>query len=331
MSVSLSAHQSCILPIPQEITEHTLTFCSPSDVAAFARTCRLAHQLIYGPPDQYLWRLLFLRHPFDDPRHAVARVRSRICPPDSDVNPCRFDWRMELQRRVAAERWLRGAGPALEADALYAINAVLEQATPAEPSLQAWEESARGRSHNVAWLSRFLQPAAGESVLQMLSRELSLGHSSPMRQLGGRLRACLALSLDGLGPWLEDPAAPTTPSAQAELDLIRRNSRAFVYTLSNYNLQNKYGPFLPYVPVRNEYPVNWWHVDAIVNVVALNVRDCCKEMMEVDASDPVLARPPMGLDAIRPHTAPRSGKETDGDWAGVTGNWRRFVSFMDYR
>ncbi|EIN13464.1 hypothetical protein PUNSTDRAFT_123480 [Punctularia strigosozonata HHB-11173 SS5] len=93
------------LPIPPELTEHTLAFLAPQSVAAFAQTCRAAHALVYAAGDQFLWRQLFLAR-FDDPRRAVPPP---VFPSDPDSTSASatasggYDWKAALQARVAAE------------------------------------------------------------------------------------------------------------------------------------------------------------------------------------------------------------------------------------
>ena len=54
---------AALAPLPPEIAEHALALATPADVAAFAQTSRAARRIVYAPPDQFLWRLLFLRVP----------------------------------------------------------------------------------------------------------------------------------------------------------------------------------------------------------------------------------------------------------------------------
>ena len=64
--------------IPAEITEHALTFLHPLNVAQFSQTCHLAYTMVYGSSDQYLWRQLFLTHPFDDPHKSNDGPNSSV-------------------------------------------------------------------------------------------------------------------------------------------------------------------------------------------------------------------------------------------------------------
>ncbi|KAF9023418.1 hypothetical protein BDZ89DRAFT_1136725 [Hymenopellis radicata] len=58
-----------------------------------------------------------------------------------------------------------------------------------------------------------------------------------------------------------------------------------------------------------------------MNVVWANLSELPPRLFEF--------RPRVGLDAVRARSAPAIF--TDSDWAGVEGNWRRYVCFMDYR
>jgi len=94
---------------------------------------------------------------------------------------------------------------------------------------------------------------------------------------------------------------------------IRTRSRCLVYDLRNYHVANLWGPYL-------DGKVNWTHMDSIINVITSNLREQPSEY---------IPRPPTGIKAIRPYSAP--GDYTGSDWAGVEGTWRRYVCFMDYR
>ncbi|KAI0639024.1 hypothetical protein C8Q77DRAFT_1152037 [Trametes polyzona] len=74
--------------------------------------------------------------------------------------------------------------------------------------------------------------------------------------------------------------------------------------------------------------VNWEHIEHIINVVGLKLREVPHTCLGY------YKKPPFTLDALRAHSAV-GALEPAGrlphDWAGVTGKWRRFVCFMDYR
>ncbi|KAI0666317.1 hypothetical protein C8Q78DRAFT_1060772 [Trametes maxima] len=71
--------------------------------------------------------------------------------------------------------------------------------------------------------------------------------------------------------------------------------------------------------------VNWEHIEHIVNVVRLKLRDISHPALGFDE------KPLFTLDGLRAYSAVGSFERDPRDWAGVTGKWRRFVCFMDYR
>ncbi|KAI0317999.1 hypothetical protein OF83DRAFT_1171490 [Amylostereum chailletii] len=83
-----------ITTLPPEVVENALALSHPRDVARFAQTCRHHRRLVSNPPDNYLWRSLYLAYPFDDPR--------KYSHADHTDNSA-FDWSTTLKRRVAAE------------------------------------------------------------------------------------------------------------------------------------------------------------------------------------------------------------------------------------
>ena len=71
--------------------------------------------------------------------------------------------------------------------------------------------------------------------------------------------------------------------------------------------------------------VNWEHVEHIVNVVGLKLRETDNAWLGF------YKKPLFKMEALRAYSAVGSFERPEGDWAGVTGTWRRFVCFMDYR
>ncbi|KAI0336211.1 hypothetical protein GY45DRAFT_1316324 [Cubamyces sp. BRFM 1775] len=71
--------------------------------------------------------------------------------------------------------------------------------------------------------------------------------------------------------------------------------------------------------------VNWEHVEHILNVVALKLRDVPHACLGF------YKKPLFSLEALRAYSAVGAFEREPHDWAGVTGKWRRFVCFMDYR
>jgi hypothetical protein len=99
---------------------------------------------------------------------------------------------------------------------------------------------------------------------------------------------------------------------------VRTAARLFVYDVRKHNEGNGWGPYLPNRPGK----VSWVHIDHIFNAISMNLEEIielCERM-----------RPPTGLNAMRPYSAPCVDNIAK-DWAGVEGNWYRYVCFMDYR
>ncbi|KAI0271578.1 hypothetical protein BC834DRAFT_450887 [Gloeopeniophorella convolvens] len=287
-----SPSMSSILPfVPPELAEHTLSFCHPRDIAAFAQTCRSAHIFVYQSPDQYLWRTLFLQYPFDDPRLCLDPAAQR-----------NVDWCAKLQRRVRAERIARRDG-----DRREFVDVVLECIHEAAP----WSKA--GPSSNLLWVNLLLSAKDSPWIEAQLRLEFFTTTSlKPLASDFDRLRAHLALSLDhGVGV-----------NAPEGLRLLRRMSRAHVYDLRNYSKAAQWGPF-----TNSGNSVDWRHVNAIVTVIAMNLRD-------FGVHWPRQFKPQAttrGLEASRAYSAPGALERSPLDWAGVEGHWMRIVCFCDYR
>ncbi|KAF7986246.1 hypothetical protein HWV62_38715 [Athelia sp. TMB] len=273
-----------IFTIPPEISEHALTFLHPIDVAAFAQVSRAGRALVYGASDHYLWRQLFLAL-FDDPRKSL-KGRS--------AHPA-YNWKGELQRRIRSELAALNAEqrPDEQIAAVETFISAILDAPPVQPTIPYGESASLRFVHRILRDSGILSaPGAPEKI---------------GAQIIGRLRAYLALSLDSkcskdITPFLRD---------------IRIKSRCYVYDLRNYRRDNEFGPF------QYGREVNWAHVEAIVNVIQMNLGELDGVWMDT--------RPPVGLEATRGYSAPGASKRAPDDWACVEGTWRRYVSFMDYR
>lgn len=275
-----------IFTIPPEIIEHALTFCHPFDVASFSLTCRFAYYLVYHGNDSHLWRQLFLLYPFDDPRSCLKASD------DLDFIP-KFNWKAELQRRIKAEEIASGTdGKAITWK--FALDTFISVVQEASPLLIGRELEP---SHNIDWLTRVLENSplfhasicpGDEQVLQLLAR----------------LKSCFALLLEG-------------DKSIAQLKGQRSASRCYVYNLRNYRFGNDWGPFV------EGGGVNWRHIEAILNVILMNLSEL-PGLWSIN-------QPPLGFHATRAYSAPDSLLRDHKDWAGIEGTWRRHVCFMDYR
>jgi hypothetical protein len=137
----MASSTATVFRIPDEITEYALTFLHPLDIANFSQTCRLAYALVYGAPDQYLWRQLFLAHPFDDPRNALGYQNTSTS----------YNWRAGLQQRVQAELIASNIVHRLEEQqlALETFISVIGDASPVS-TLEHKE------SDSIKWVTRIL-------------------------------------------------------------------------------------------------------------------------------------------------------------------------------
>ena len=134
-------------------------------------------------------------------------------------------------------------------------------------------------------------------------------------QLRCRLRACAALAHE----------SSFRAEGRARMAGLRRVSRAYVYDMRRYQPATLWGPFRTSRTDGRTVLANWEHLEHILNVVGLKLREIQL------ASLGFYKRPLFQLDALRAYSAVDEAHRPPGDWAGVTGKWRRFVCFMDYR
>jgi hypothetical protein len=272
--------------VPSELTERILSLCHPRDVASFAQTCHRAYTFVYRSSDQYLWRTLFLDHPFDDPRLSIG--------------PSEVSWCAKLQRRVRAERIARRDG-----DRFELVEVLLECVREAAP----W--ATQVSSHNLSWVMEVL--TVGDSPWIEKCLRLELPDSPPKYSSGAdKLRAHLALSLN----------CGASPETSEKLKVLRRTSRARVYDLRSYTEEAHWGPFTD-----GGDCVNWSHVNAIVTVITMNLRDFGSDWPEEFKPQATV----QGIEACRAYSAPQTPQQSPLDWAGVEGQWLRIVCFCDYR
>ncbi|KAF5375019.1 hypothetical protein D9758_000096 [Tetrapyrgos nigripes] len=272
--------------LPSELVLSVLIYLHPKDVSSFSMTSSFFRDLVYSTNDTYLWRQLMLCR-FDDPRRSYPLVSAG---PSS--TPPEIDWKTKVQERTNAEIIAfcdHGDATKHERKRQQALETFVSIATDAppfgngEPSL------------NLSWLDRVLRE----------SKFLRSPCLPTELQLCSQLRAQLTLTHEN-GDSEED---------RLILKTRRTQSRCYVYDFRRYNRYNDWGPFLP------DGNVNWVHVESMINVILMNLRelpDAC-----------ITTLPPLGLEATRAFSAP--GTFRNEDWAGVEGTWRRYVSFMDYR
>ncbi|KAF9454995.1 hypothetical protein P691DRAFT_754120 [Macrolepiota fuliginosa MF-IS2] len=298
----LVAQLHTIFTIPLELTHRILTSCHPWDIAAFSRTCRLAHDLVQ---DEYLWRQLWHLYPFDDPQAVLKHRHAVNLPISPDLHPSGSEWKDVFTRRLKAElvaTMKRGDLSLVslrdKKDALQVFVSIIEEGLPAPGDLSTQGMlTSISVSKNIQWLERVL------SKSKLIAPSIVVFDSPPETgQLQAHIRSCI-----GDAEWAN--------KSRRQMSDRRNKSRAYVYDLRNYDSKNDYGPF------RISGDVNWVHAEHLINVVLANLRDLPQNLTH--------ARPPSSLESLRPYTAP--GKYSPQDWAGIEGTWRRYVCFMDYR
>jgi len=208
-----------------------------------------------------------------------------------------FDWKGELQRRICAEQIARSphSSPDEQTEALETFLSVVRTASP----IARGDE--RVPSSSLLWVVDILQSTN-------LLRSPTFNHHNGSQSLA-RLRSYLALTLDDYGE--EDT------EGMAQMKSLVAKCRCYVYDMGNYCKENDWGP------LTQLGDVNWVHVESIVNVILTNQAELSSEYADI--------RPPCGLEATRAYSAPGAATRATRDWAGIEGNWRRYVSFMDHR
>ncbi|KAF9015455.1 hypothetical protein BDQ17DRAFT_1269290 [Cyathus striatus] len=207
--------------------------------------------------------------------------------------PTVLNWKTNLISRLRAQ--LIASNPSSsESDILSAITLFISIVHSVAPPFES--KSSVDDSYDLQWLITVFRTS------RILDHSFS---STEVTRLQSQLRSYLALSLD-------DNRDLKTRNRLKE----RRNkSRGFVYDLRNYNSENNWGPYF------SDGNINWVHVEHLINVVLMNLDELPGAWTNT--------RPPLGLSATRPYSAP--GSYQAHDWAGVEGTWRRYVCFMDYR
>lgn len=206
-----------------------------------------------------------------------------------------FDWKTELQRRVHAELIARSTRSTSE-ELHVTLITLLDVVRSAPPVFLGCECVL---SSNLLWVTDVL---ASTNILRLPP----VTHDSTC-QTSARLRSYLALTLDEFDD----------EEGKLRMKSMRTASRCRVYDLSQYNRDSGWGPFT------KTGEVDWSHVECLMNVIAFNLMDHSRHFRDI--------RPPCGLEATRAYSAPHTTTLAPQDWAGVEGNWRRIVSFMDYR
>ena len=255
---------------------------------------------------------------FDDPREVDKALRSIGCV-DVDYTERAFDWAYELKRRIRVRGIVRNLAKFHQADVDMSIDTLLRVLkTAAPPRLgPAGAAKACRRSANVDFVNDLLQGTARDTLLRRerlpqyyLRSGAGTSHGQPEL-----FRHALLNIMCGL----QEPA----PGDE------RQAAQALVYDLRNYRRQTLWGPYLPDGSGR----ADWRRLEAIFIVTVSNALEFRQDLMRENLWTE--APFPLGLHYSRALSAPGalnvSAPEHEGDWAGVSGEWRRMVCFCDYR
>ena len=231
--------------------------------------------------------------PFDDPRKS----------PDYDPS-VPIDWRMELQGRIRASSVVAFTpedlplSPEAQEEVSDAFETLVKVAHSAIPPFRSGPDSSPIASHNMRWLTDVLACCA-----------LFYDPRCSANFNNDRLERLLAY-------W-------GTPMRGVPTGNLHNEGRCFVYDLRNYTMESDWGVYrvagteqLDETRARYIYEANWTHVKHCVNTILFAIVN--------------LLYPPMGFDFIRAYSAPGSFDRKPEDWAGVEGEWVRYLCFMDY-
>ena len=202
------------------------------------------------------------------------------------------NWRSKVQSRIQAKHTILAFFSAhVSGEELENAFKILVQMVRSAPPGRRW-------SKNITWLDGILtNPALWPSHSPLTSTHPRLSQNSqPQSELQ-------VLECDKLG----------RPGD-------RFRARTFVYDMRNYHRSKLYGPFMPRGSQNGPLQINYVHLRYLMNVLLNNLRD--------SHSDDAHVWMKRGFENTRPMTAPPS--PVDGDWAGVQGDWLRFVSWVGY-
>lgn len=226
--------------LPSEIQEAIVVECAtirPSAIASLAQTCASLRQLIANPPDNHLWRSIFLAV-FDDPRPALSVLHGKVL----DSNSAAFDWQSEAQRRFRASIRMDRAAMAEMAEFSHivdeaAIDALVDTVYLALPA------GSGSPSLNESWIENCMRAAMFPKV--------NTQHIAKLHILASFMRVRTSASLPAM--------ASLTASC-------RLRSRAYTYDMRNYKPETWWGPWMP----NGRGEVNWEHLWHLINVVRHN-------------------------------------------------------------
>lgn len=221
--------------LPAEVIEHIILELDPIDVAALAQTSRSLQSLVYDAEDDHLWRSLYLKQPFDDPRTCVNFLgEPRLL----------IDWKGELQQIIRCRIILRQctlsnsrsdlSSKCPPAERRSVLEALWRLASNIPLAPKAYSDVA----DNLVWVTNILR-----------SCDFLAEIAEPMdRQLQAKLHTYCGL-------------------VASDIDIKKRaKSRACCYNLLNYlQAPSQTGPYL------SDGCVNWEQMRALHHVISMRI------------------------------------------------------------
>ncbi|KAF9263005.1 hypothetical protein L218DRAFT_375211 [Marasmius fiardii PR-910] len=311
-----------ITSFPPELLEQLLLLLDPLDVSALSQTSRLFHTLVYHPPDQHLWRNLYLAQGLDDPTLCFSPLGHRFLgSPESRAQS--FNWKKELQEVIFA-RTVVEKGPAKwgREDRKRALKTLLKLITYVPPlELREEDMNSDKMSSNLMWVAAECRKGAlvdpdfqGEDGGEVEGAGEKEQEDEEELQLRAKLHTHLGL----------------TPNDWSEEALLE--STMFVYTMANYHWGNEFGPFREHPGNDNvALRVNWVHIHHIHRTISMKLL----EGVSAEAKENIRQLDVFIYQLSFPHTQlvlPRREVEEgiSKDWAGVEGKWDISFCFCDH-
>ena len=228
--------------LPQELIEKIILQLDPLDVAVTAQTSRFLRSLVYNAQDDHLWRSLYLKQPFDDPRKCVNLL---------GVPRSHIDWKSELQQIIRARTVMRRCS--LVPDSISSATrppgerrVVLQTLWRLASNIPLAPVAFSDVADNLVWVTWLLRS----------SNYLSEPAHPLDQQMQEKLHAHLGL-------------------VQADLHAAKLlEARVYCYDFRHYTLSPEIiGPYLP------GGRVNWLHIRALQHIISMRISRGNKEFL----------------------------------------------------
>ena len=126
------------------------------------------------------------------------------------------------------------------------------------------------------------------------------------------------------------PQLSQHPQSQSELWILkcdrvswpgdRLEAHTFVYDMHNYHCSNLYGPFVPCNSKDKPLRTNYIHAAHYMNILLNNLHNSHSNDTHLWMG--------CGFENTQAMTVPLN--PMDGDWAGVKGDWLRFIAWLGH-